>query len=400
MPQLRAADSGCVVLGLVLVLQMGSAVTPGRGPGVGPPTARFDGGTFDPLVERGIREGAYPGAALVVGRRDTTLFAKGYGHLTWSPGSPPVDPESTLYDLASLTKVLATTTSLMVLVDRGKVRLDAPVAAYVREFRGPGRDGVTVWHLLTHTSGLRPTLPLYRDAADSAAALRLVYAASPEVAPGTRVTYSDLNAILLGEIVRRAAGEPLDVFAEREVLGPLELRQTMFRPAARLRPRIAPTGVWRGHPVAGVVNDRNAARLGGVAGHAGLFATARDVAQFAQFILREGTLRDGRRLVHDARDPAGTGNPTRGPSAWVAGRPHRGGGEQRGRAVWAPELRPYGLDRDVAVDRPRPGVVRGVADQPGVRAAHARLVHAAQGSARARRRRGCARVRCALTVRR
>ncbi len=297
MPKLRAADSGCVVLGLVLVLQMGSAVTPGRGPGVGPPTARFDGGTFDPLVERGIREGAYPGAALVVGRRDTALFAKGYGHLTWSPGSPPVDPESTLYDLASLTKVLATTTSLMVLVDRDKVRLDAPVAAYVPEFRGPGRDGVTVWHLLTHTSGLRPTLPLYRDAADSAAALRLVYAASPEVAPGTRVTYSDLNAILLGEIVRRAAGEPLDVFAEREVLGPLELRQTMFRPAARLRPRIAPTGVWRGHPVAGVVNDRNAARLGGVAGHAGLFATARDVAQFAQFILREGTLRDGRRLV-------------------------------------------------------------------------------------------------------
>src|SRR2546425_1081907 len=135
--------------------------------------------------------------------------------------------------------------------------------------RRSGRDGVTVWHLLTHTSGLRPPLPLYRDAADSAAALRLVYAASPEVAPGTRVTYSDLNAILLGEIVRRAAGEPLDVFAEREVLGPLELRQTMFRPAARLRPRIAPTGVWRGHPVAGVVNDRNAARLGGVAGHAG-----------------------------------------------------------------------------------------------------------------------------------
>src|SRR2546430_9989635 len=95
----------------------------------------------DPLVERGIREGAYPGAALVVGRRDAVLFARGYGHLTWSASSPRVDPDSTLYDLASLTKVLATTTSLMLLVDRGKVRLDAPVAAYIPEFHGAGTPG-------------------------------------------------------------------------------------------------------------------------------------------------------------------------------------------------------------------------------------------------------------------
>src|SRR5439155_1480023 len=94
------------------------------------------------------------------------------------------------------------------------------------------------------------------------AALRLVHAASPEVPPGTRVVYSDLNAILLGEVVERAAGEPLDVFAERELFAPLALRQTTFRPAVRLRPRIAPTGVWRGHPVAGAVNDQNALRLG------------------------------------------------------------------------------------------------------------------------------------------
>ncbi|MGH7568756.1 MAG: serine hydrolase domain-containing protein [Gemmatimonadales bacterium] len=257
-----------------------------------PARASFDAATFDPPVLEGIRRGAFPGAALVVGRRNTILFAKGYGRLVWAPG-PPVDPDSTLYDLASLTKVLATTTALMLLVERGQVRLDAPVATYVPEFAGPGTDAITVRRLLTHTSGLRATLPLLREAADSAAALRMVFAATPVVRPGARVIYSDVNAILLGEIVRRAAGEPLDRFAGREIFAPLGLRQTLFRPPARLRPRIAPTGVWRGRPVAGVVNDPSAAKLGGVAGHAGAFGTARDVARFAQFMLREGALADG-----------------------------------------------------------------------------------------------------------
>jgi CubicO group peptidase (beta-lactamase class C family) len=281
-PLLRAAHSGDLVLTVLLLVQA---------------VARFDAATFDPVVQAGIGRGAYPGAALVIGRVDTVLLARGYGHFTWSPGSPAVDPDSTLYDLASVTKVVATTTALMLLVDRGKIRLEASVATYVPEFHGPGTAAITVRHLLTHTSGLRPTLPLYREAADSAAALGLVFAATPIVPPGTRVIYSDLNAILLGEIVRRAAAEPLDAFAAREIFTPLGLRQTLFRPPPRLRRRIAPTGVWRGHPVAGVVNDQNAVRLGGVAGHAGLFASARDLARFAQFILRGGTLPDGRRLV-------------------------------------------------------------------------------------------------------
>ncbi len=282
----------------LLLIQAGSAITPGRDPGVGPPRpASFDAATFDPLVQDGIRRGAYPGAALVVGRRDTILFAQGYGRLTWSGASPAVAPHSTTYDLASLTKVVATTPALMLLVERGKVRLDASVATYVPEFNGPGTAGITVRHLLTHTSGLRPTLPLYRDARDAAEALRIVCAQAPVVPPGTRVIYSDLNAILLGEIVRRASGAPLEEFATREVLGPLGLTHTMFRPPGGLRPRIAPTGVWRGHPVAGVVNDQNAAKLGGVAGHAGLFGTAADVARFAQFMLRDGALPDGRPLV-------------------------------------------------------------------------------------------------------
>lgn len=258
--------------------------------------ARFDAATFDPLVTDGIRRGAYPGAVLVVGRHDEILFAKGYGHFTWSPASRAMDPDSTLFDLASLTKVVATTTALMLLVERGQVDLDAPVTRYVPEFR---TAAITVRQLLTHTSGLRADIPTpeLRAIPDSAALLRRVMAEAPRVPPGTRVIYSDLNAILLGEVIRRASGEPLDVFAAKEIFAPLGLHATLFRPPARLQSRIAPTGVWRGHPVAGVVNDGSAFKLRGVAGNAGLFASAADIARFAQFILRAGTLPDGRRLL-------------------------------------------------------------------------------------------------------
>ena len=241
-------------------------------------------------MQDGIARGAYPGAVLVVGRRDTILFAAGYGRLTWSAASPAVSLDSTIWDLASLTKVLATTTAVMMLVERRAVDLDAPVARYIPEFDGAGTAAITVRHLLTHTSGLRATLPL-RDAPDSAAALRMVFATTPLRAPGAGMVYSDVNAILLGEVVRRAAGVPLDEFTRREILAPLGLEpQMMFRPAKRLERAglIAPTGLWRGHAIAGVVNDPGAAKLGGVAGHAGLFGTGPAVARLAQLMLAEG----------------------------------------------------------------------------------------------------------------
>lgn len=262
------------------------------------PTAA-NGPTLAPIVRRGIRLGAYPGAALAVGTADSVQFSAGYGRLTWSPSSARVDPARTLYDLASLTKVVATTTAIMILVDRGRVRLDDLVTRYIPEFAHAGTGAITVRQLLTHTSGLRADLPIasIRGAAGAAALLRLVYAESPRYPPGTRVGYSDLNAVLLGEIVRRAGGEPLDRFAAREIFAPLGMTETRFLPPRRLAARIAPTGVWRGHPVAGVVNDPTAAKLGGVSGNAGLFSTARDLARFAQFILRRGVTVGGRRLV-------------------------------------------------------------------------------------------------------
>jgi len=235
----------------------------------------------------------YPGAALVVGSHDRILYAKGYGRLTWSAQSPSVSVDSTFWDLASLTKVIATTPAMMVLVERGQVRLDAPVVRYIPGFNSPGTGGITVRHLLTHTSGLRGTLPL-KDAPDSATALSMVLASTPVATPGSRMVYSDLNAILLGEIVRRVSGLPLDAFVAREMYGPLGVDQVMlFRPPKKLERRIAPTGLWHGHPIAGIVNDPNAARLGGVAGHAGLFGTASAVARFAQFMLNNGSAPHG-----------------------------------------------------------------------------------------------------------
>ena len=281
------------MLALLLALQ---GVVAAEAP---PVAARFDARTFDPLVTDGIRRGAYPGAVLIVGRHDAILFAKGYGHFTWSPASRVMDPDSTLFDLASLTKVVATTTAVMLLVERGRLDLDAPVVRYIPEFLGAGTAAITVRQLLTHTSGLRADIPTpeLRALPDSAALMRRVLSEAPRVPPGTRVIYSDLNAILLGEIVRRTSGEPLDVFAAREIFAPLGLRATLFRPPPALRSRIAPTGVWRGHAVAGVVNDGSAFKLRGVSGNAGLFATATDIARFAQFMLARGVLPDGRRLL-------------------------------------------------------------------------------------------------------
>jgi CubicO group peptidase (beta-lactamase class C family) len=245
--------------------------------------------TVDPLVLDGVRKGVYSGAALVIGTRDSILFAQGYGRFYRSPSSPVISVDSTLWDLASLTKVVATTPALMLLVERGSLDLDAPVVRYVPEFNGRGTEAITVRHLLTHTSGLRGTLPL-RQASDSAAALRMVLTTTPIAKPGAQMLYSDLNAILLGEIVRRVSGVPLDAFVAREIYDPLGIGdQMVFRPPRRLERRIVPTGVWRGHPVAGVVNDPNAAKLGGVAGHAGLFATAMGLARFAQWMLGEGS---------------------------------------------------------------------------------------------------------------
>jgi CubicO group peptidase (beta-lactamase class C family) len=240
------------------------------------------------LVQRGIRQGIYPGAVVVIGRRDSVLFARGYGHLSWVRGAPAPTSRETRWDLASLTKVLATASSVMVLVDQGRVSLDAPVARYLPRFIGDGRELITVRMLLDHTSGLRPYLPLYRMAGSRAAAIELLYGVAPVRTPGSAPEYSDLNAILLGILVEAVTGESLDTFAGREVFAPLGLSSTVFAPALLPELSVAPSWTSAGRPVPGRVNDDNAHLLGGVAGHAGLFSTGDDVARFAQVWLRGG----------------------------------------------------------------------------------------------------------------
>lgn len=250
----------------------------------GPPSAELDRVVMD-----GIRAGVYPAAVVVVGRHDTILHARGYGHFTWSAQSPVPSPDSSLFDLASLTKVVATTPAVMRLVEMGRVALDRPVREYLPEFAGNGKDAVTVRHLLSHTSGLRAWLDLPKETKDPAQARRRVLDEPLVRRPGTRAPeYSDLNAMLLGWIVEAAAGMPLDRFVEEQVLRPLGMHETRYRPPRALHRRAVPNGLWRGTAVAGTVHDQNAALLGGVAGHAGLFSTGADLARYAQMWLSGG----------------------------------------------------------------------------------------------------------------
>ena len=266
---------------------------------VGMSAARLE--TIDRVVQRGLDAGGYPGAAVVVGRKGATVWQKGFGHLGWTSDSPAVLPDQTIYDLASLTKVIGTTTAAMILFDEGKLVLDEKVTHYLPAFSGGEKDLVTVRELLEHRSGLPAGRDLWRHAHSPEEARQLVLDTPLEYHPGHGQVYSDLGADILGWVVEAAAGMPLDRFLADRVFTPLGMHDTGFRPSDSLVYRIAPTEVSppRGYPVRGEVHDENAFALGGVAGHAGLFGTASDLAVFAQMMLNGGTY-DGVRIVGDS----------------------------------------------------------------------------------------------------
>lgn len=244
--------------------------------------------SLDSAVVDGVRRGVYPGAVVVVGTSTQVLYTRGYGHFTWDPRTAVPDPATTVWDLASLTKVVATTAAAALLVDQGRLALDQPVRRFLPRFTGGDKDRVTIRMLLDHTSGLPAWVDFARLTRDRTEALDLLYRTPLRRTPGTRAEYSDLNAMLLGLIVASITGSSLDRFTEDSVFAPLGMTSTRFLPPESWRGRIAPTGAWHGHPVAGEVNDQNSKRLGGVSGHAGLFASATDLARYAQWWLRRG----------------------------------------------------------------------------------------------------------------
>jgi CubicO group peptidase (beta-lactamase class C family) len=256
---------------------------------------------IDRVVERGIKAGGYPGAAVVVGRKGAAVWEKGFGRLAWGSDAGSVVPERSIYDLASLTKVVGTTTAVMILFDEGKLRLDDRVVQYIPEFGGGAKDVVTIRMLLEHRSGLPAGRDLWRLASTPEEARAAVISTPLFAPPGQYVEYSDLGADMLGFIVEAVSGEKLDQFLDSRVFGPLGMSDTHFRPDGSLRGRIAPTELNppRGYPLRGEVHDENAYALGGVAGHAGLFSTASDLSIFAQMLLDGGTY-NGTRIIADS----------------------------------------------------------------------------------------------------
>ena len=288
-----------ILLGATVALTLSNGLPSNTPKSVGMSATRL--ASIDRIVQRGITAGGYPGASVVVGRNGYAVVQKGYGKLGWTASSPRVSSDKSIYDLASLTKVVGTTTAAMVLFDQGRLDLDAPVYTYLPAFSGGFKDSITVRQLLTHRSGLPAGRDLWRVARTPDEARAAVLSTDLTCRPGQCYIYSDLGADVLGFVIEAVAGESLDVFLHDKVFEPLGMTDTFFRPSDSLSYRIAPTEIAppRGYPIKGEVHDENAYALGGVAGHAGLFSTAADLSIFAQMMLNGGEF-NGVRILSDS----------------------------------------------------------------------------------------------------
>jgi uncharacterized protein YbbC (DUF1343 family)/CubicO group peptidase (beta-lactamase class C family) len=263
---------------------------------------------IDDIVRDAIAARQTPGAVVVAGQGDRVLYEKAFGSRAVVPAEEPMTLD-TVFDMASLTKVVATTTAVMTLIEAGRLRLNDPVAAHIPGFGRYGKNAITIRHLLTHVSGLRPDVDLHPWTGYDAA-IELASDEVPTAAPGESFVYSDINFFLLGDIVTRITGESLDAYLKRVVFGPLGMKETGFNPPRSLAPRIAPTercaeqDAWpckrpEAMPLRGVVHDPTARRMGGIAGHAGLFSTAGDLTRFVRMLVGNGQL-DGVRVLSAA----------------------------------------------------------------------------------------------------
>jgi uncharacterized protein YbbC (DUF1343 family)/CubicO group peptidase (beta-lactamase class C family) len=250
------------------------------------------------LAKKEIQAGRIPGAVILIGNQGKVVYRRAFGLRALKPKKVPMTTD-TIFDIASLTKVIATSTAVAQLVETGKLNLEDPVAKHWPEFKVNGKEAITVRDLLTHYSGLRPSLDSKLNGSGYDTILRMVEEEKPILPPGTSFIYSDINFIILAELVSRVSGESLDLYCADHIFKPLEMKDTGFKPSPLLRPRIAPTQYQHGTTgmiLWGEVHDPVAYSMGGVAGHAGLFSTADDLAIFAQMVL-DGGSRKGVRIL-------------------------------------------------------------------------------------------------------
>jgi uncharacterized protein YbbC (DUF1343 family) len=243
------------------------------------------------LAKKAIRAGKIPGAVILIGNQGRIVYRQAFGLRSLKPKKIPMTTD-TIFDIASLTKVIATSTAVMQLVEKGKLNLEDPVAKYWPEFRINGKEEITVRHLLTHYSGLRAALDSKLKVSSYDTALRMIEEEKTVLPLETNFIYSDINFIILGELVSRISGKPLDIYCTEHIFKPLGMKDTGFKPSPKLRPRIAPTQYQhgtRGKMLWGEVHDPIAYSMDGIAGHAGLFSTADDLAIFAQMLLDGGS---------------------------------------------------------------------------------------------------------------
>ena len=240
---------------------------------------------LDAIMEHAVASGNIPGGVLLVGHNGKVIYRKAFGERSLEPTRETMTVD-TIFDLASLTKCIATTTAVMQLLEQGRIRLNDPVSAYLKDFAQNGKQDITIHELMTHYSGLRPDLDLKAPWEGRAAAFRMAMEERPVNPPGAKFVYSDINFETLGFLVEQVTGEALNDYAAKHIFEPLGMKETRFLPPAEWRPRIAPTEYdEQGAMLRGVVHDPTARRMGGVAGHAGLFSTADDLAKFAQALL-------------------------------------------------------------------------------------------------------------------
>jgi uncharacterized protein YbbC (DUF1343 family) len=254
-----------------------------------------DFSAVDDIAREAIQSGEIPGIVVVVGRGDEVLLEQAWGVRRVIPDTQPMTID-TIFDIASMTKPMGTSLAVMSLVERGAIKLDAPLGRYLSEFRKPQFSGVTIERLLTHSAGFPAIPPPGVVRASITETVRGLARVPFDYVPGSGTQYSDISFILLGEVVRRVSGQPLDRYLDRTVFKPLGLRDTAFRPPAAWRDRIAPTEWANGQMLVGEVHDPRARLLGGVAGHAGMFSTAADLARICRMLVDGGAL-DGVRIL-------------------------------------------------------------------------------------------------------